>query len=258
MSKGIQVWNKILTSAMQLPGVKVDRNAFLSEKLSIYCNESQIAQSLEKGPIGIISSEILDLIAKDCIKHHTIYVTAISTAMGVPGGIALLGTVPGDVTQYFYHVFVLAQKLAYIYGYPDLCDESGNFSESAADLLTVFVGVMGGVSVANKVIQELAEQCQKEVLKRLPKYFLTKTLWYPIIKQVVKWITGKQLTKGGFAKTVSKFVPIVGGLVSGGLTYATFKPQSKRLMYKLKSTMLLAYENKKNEHFDQGEKVKDC
>lgn len=245
MSKEVQVWNKVLTTAMQLPGVKVDRDAFLSEKLYPYSTSEQITKAVETGPIGVISIDVLDNIAKDCISHHTWLATSSSAALGMPGGFAMLGTVPGDVVQYYFHVFVLAQKLAYIYGYPDLCDERGNFSESAASLLTVFVGIMSGVGVANKVIQELAEQFQKEVIRRLPRYALTKTFFYPMIKQVAKWLS-ISLTKQSFAKGVSKFVPILGGLVSGGLTYATFKPQSKRLMLKLKSNMLLAYENKNN------------
>ena len=244
MANEIQVWNKVLTSAMQLPGVRVNRDVFLSEKLYPYSSSNQIQQAIEKGPIGTISIDVLDAIANECINQHTLLATSSSAALGIPGGFAMLGTVPGDVIQYYYHVFVLAQKLAYIYGYPDLCDEQGNFTESAASLLTVFVGVMGGVSVANKVIQELAEQFQKEVIRRLPRYALTKTFIYPMVKQIAKWI-GVSLTKQSFAKSVSKLVPILGGVVSGGLTYVTFKPQSNKLKNKLRSTMLLAYENDK-------------
>lgn len=244
MANEIQVWNKVLTAALQLPGVKVNRDLFLSESLQPYSTSAQISEAVEKGPIGVISKDVLDDIAKDCINYHTRIATSSSTVLGMPGGWAMVGTVPGDIIQYYYHVFVLAQKLAYIYGYPDLCDESGKFTESAANLLTVFVGVMGGVSVANKVLQELAEQLQKEVIRRLPRYALTKTAIYPFVKQVAKWI-GVKLTKQTFARGVSKVVPIIGGIVSGVLTYATFKPQSKKLMKKLRNTMYLAYENKK-------------
>lgn len=244
MANEIAVWNKVLTSVMQMPGVKVTRESFLTEKLSVYCTGSQLSTVLEKGTIGNVEMPVLDVIANECIRQHTLMATSASTVMGIPGGLAMLGTVPGDVLQYYYHVFVLAQKLAYIYGYPDLCDENGQFTESAASLLTVFVGVMGSVAAAQKVIQEVAEQAQKEILKRLPRYALTKGVVYPFVKQVAKWI-GISLTRQSFAKGVSKLVPVLGGLVSGGLTYATFRPQAKKLMGSLKGTMMLAYENKK-------------
>lgn len=251
MANEIEVWNKVLRGAMQLPGVKVNRDSFLTESLSIYCNGSQLSLALEKGTIDNINMSVLDKIAMDCIKAHTTKAVLTSSIMGIPGGFAMIGTVPGDVLQYYYHVFVLSQKLAYIYGYPDLCDENGNFTESSANLLTVFVGVMGGVAAANKVIQEVAEQAQKEVLKRLPRYALTKGFIYPLVKQVAKWI-GVKLTTQSFAKGVSKFVPILGGAISGGLTYATFKPQANKLMRNLKGTMMLAYNNKKDVFEEQS------
>lgn len=158
MSKEIEIWNKVFSAAIQLPGVKVNRDSFLQEKLSIYCTGSQMSLAIEKGTIGNVDEKILDEIAKECIKSHTLQVTTLSTALGMPGGFAILGSIPGDLAQYYYHVFVLSQKLAYIYGYPDLCDENGAFTESAKNLLTTFVGVMGGVAAANKVIQEIAEQ----------------------------------------------------------------------------------------------------
>jgi hypothetical protein len=43
-----------------------------------------------------------------------------------------------------------------------------------------------------------------------------------------------QVTKQSFAKTVSKVVPVVGGVVSGGLTFVTLRIQSKRLMEHLR------------------------
>lgn len=254
MEKGIELWKKVLTTAMQLPGVKVNRDSFLKKELTIYCTDMQLAELLEKGTVGVIPIEILDKIASESISYHVKLVTASSTALGIPGGFAMVGTIPSDLAQYYYHVFALAQKLAYIYGYPDLCDENGNFTEDAAEMLTIFVGVMGGVAAANKVIQEIAEQVQKEVLRRLPRYALTKGVLYPLIKQIAKWV-GINLTKQSFSRGVSKLVPIIGGVVSGGLTYVTFKPQSKKLKEQLRGKMLLAYENKKQNDYFTAEEV---
>ncbi len=256
MDKAIEKWNAVLLAAMKLPGVKVNREHFLSEYLSVYCTGSQLSRAIDNGTVGNVDDKVLDRIAKECIKSHTLKVTAISTALGMPGGLTMLGTVPADLAHYYYHVFVLSQKLAYVYGYPDLCDENGDFSESALNLLTIFVGVMGGVAIAQKAIQEIGEQVQKEVIRRLPRYALTKGWLYPIVKQVAKWI-GVNLTKNTFARGISKIVPIIGGLVSGTLSYATFKPQSKRLMGELKRTMNLAYINKSKESFDTAEQVEN-
>lgn len=61
---------------------------------------------------------------------------------------------------------------------------------------------------------------------------MTKTLWYPILEKVLK-IFGVSLTKGGLAKGMGKVIPILGGVLSGGLTFATMKPMGERLQKEL-------------------------
>jgi uncharacterized membrane protein len=242
MANEVKAWNKILLAAMNIPGVKVDRDAFLEEQFSEYYNPEQVAAIVADGPIGMIPTSILDRIAADCISHHTTITTGTSFFAGLPGGLAMIGTIPADITQFYFHVFVIAQKLSYIYGYPDLCDEDGNFSEDAMHILTVFVGVMGGVAAAQKVLQELAEQIQRELLKHISKYALTHTVIFPLVMQTAR-ILGIQVTKSSFSRSVAKVVPVLGGIVSGGLTYATYRMQAKRLTRSLRDSMLTAYEH---------------
>ena len=187
-------------------------------------------------PVEVISKDRIEALANACINNHTAKVTAISAAAGIPGGLAMAATIPGDMAQYYWHTFVLAQKLAYLYGIPDLRDEDGNLSETAQDMLTLFVGVMMGAAAANNVIKNLSKAFAEQVVKRLPQQALTKTVYYPIIKQVAKWI-GINLTKGSFAKGVGKAIPILGGVISGALTYASFRPSAKRLQKKLQEQM---------------------
>jgi hypothetical protein len=68
----------------------------------------------------------------------------------------------------------------------------------------------------------------KQILKKLPQKALTKTFYYPIVKGICKFF-GVSMTKGLFAKGVSKAVPILGGVVSGGITFATLRPMGNRL-----------------------------
>ena len=241
MDKDIQIWNKVLSAAMNMPGVKVNRAQYLREQLSTYrIDNDKIETAINQGTMGTIPMEVLDKIAKSSVRYHRRMATGVSTALGMPGGLAILGTIPGDIAQFYFHVFVVSQKVAYIYGYPDLCDEKGNCSDSAADMLTVFVGVMSGVAAANKVIQELSEQFGKIVMNRLPQYALTQGVIYPLVRQVAKWI-GVSLTKQSFSRGIAKFIPVLGGLISGTLTFFTFRHQTKKLMYKIKESMQLAY-----------------
>ena len=242
MADEISVWNKVMGAALAMPGVKVDRDKFLTNELRNYCTYEQLERAIAGRPIHATSKEVIDRIANACINSHTTKVTTISVAAGIPGGLAMAATIPADIAQYYWHVFVLSQKLAYLYGFPDLRDENGNLTDVASDMLTVFVGVMMGASVANQAIQKITKEFAKQVIKRLPQQALTKTVYYPIIKQIAKWI-GIKLTRESFAKGLGKVIPVLGGAISGVVTFVAFRPSAKRLQHKLQENMPLFTEH---------------
>lgn len=223
-------WDNIMENSLKLPGIKVDRDDYLKDVFSSYGDISNLA---DKRPIDVFDAATVDKVAKATINKHLLGVTGTSVVAGIPGGFAMIGTIPADITQYYYHVVIVAQKLGYIYGWPDLLDEKQQFSEASRNILTLFVGVMLGAGAANKAVTEVGKKLSIQVAKRLPQQALTKTAYYPIIKQVGKWI-GMKVTKETFAKGASKFVPILGGVLSGGLTFFTFKPMANKLHAKLK------------------------
>lgn len=106
---------KIFSTAYDLPYCKIDREEFLTKELKNRVSPLQLADALENGTINAkIPINILDDIARGAIALETSKVTLISTAAGIPGGFAMIGTVPTDLAQFYAHVFRIAQKLAYI------------------------------------------------------------------------------------------------------------------------------------------------
>ena len=64
-----------------------------------------LAAALESGTLKAgISIDILNNLANGAIKNETTRATAISTAAGIPGGLAMLGTIPVDLIQFYAHV----------------------------------------------------------------------------------------------------------------------------------------------------------
>lgn len=233
-SKESLSWNRVLTAVLDLPGVKVDRVAFLRKELKAYCSASKLDLLESVRPYTIVSDRTIDSVAKKCINRHTTLATAASTIAGLPGGLAMAATIPSDITQYYFHVVVLSQKLAYLYGFPDFLDEEGEMNEMASDLLTIFMGSMMGVKVADQGISELAKGLAKQAVGRLPRAALTRAAVYPIAIRIAQ-MAGMKLTKEGFAKGIGKLIPIAGGLFSGSLTLFTFKPGAHRLQKRLKA-----------------------
>jgi hypothetical protein len=220
----------LLLAAAKLPGVRIDREAYLRSALARRCSEEQIRRAIEETPAAAgIPADVLDKVAGESIRYETAKVSALSAAAGVPGVFALPATVPADAAQYIGHMLRISQKLAYLYSWPDLFSEEGDEVDDATKgVLTLFFGVMFGTQSANAAVGKVAGMMAEQVAKTLPRKALTHGVIYPIVKKVAGYL-GVRMTTQSFAATVSKAIPLVGAAVSGGLTLATFLPMTKRL-----------------------------
>ncbi len=99
------------------------------------------------------------------------------------------------------------------------------------------MGVMSGIATASNAIKAMAKMLATGVEKKLVKMALTKGMLYPLVKKIAAWF-GQKMTKQIFAKTVGKTIPVVGGVVGGGLTWVMFKPCCERLKNTLRDTKL--------------------
>ncbi|MEH7461430.1 bacteriochlorophyll 4-vinyl reductase [Bacillus thuringiensis] len=233
----------LITNAVKLPGVKVNRDEFLAKNFSENVSPNQLAEIIEKGPINAnIDKKIINKVAKKVISNRTMKSSSVSFAAGVPGGLAMAATIPADTAQFFGMALRLSQELGYIYGYEDFWDDDGLDVEKVNGDLVLFLGVMFGVGGATATIKVLSSQLSKEALKKLPNKALMKTFYYPIIKKIASYI-GVKVTKDSFAKGISKVIPVVGGVVSGGLTFASMTKMGNRLSKSLEENMNLSSED---------------
>ncbi|MDO5644908.1 MAG: hypothetical protein Q4G21_04345 [Dermabacter sp.] len=232
-------FSQVLDAAARLPGVRINRASYLRTALERHCTEQQIERAIAESPAAAnIPLSSLNEIANTAIKYETSKVTGLSALAGIPGGFAMIGTVPADLAQYIGHMLRISQKLAYIYGWPDLFAEDGDkMDEATESMLTLFVGVMFGVQIAQNGVTKVAAMIAANVAKKLPQKALTKGVLYPVVKKVASYL-GVSMTKKLFAGGVAKAIPVLGAVVSGGLTLGTFLPMSKRLQKHLASLEL--------------------
>lgn len=232
---GVAVWNNMLEAAMKLPGVRINRVEFLTKEIRIYKSDLVDIKNLK--PEEILEPEYIRKIASKCIDSHTKLVTVTSTVAGIPGGLAIVGSIPIDVIQYYGHILALSQKLAYLYGYGDFVNNEEKLSEEAISLLTIFIGIGFGAEAANKALRMIAKNAATSVANKVARNTLTKTTYYPIIKKIASYI-GIKITKDSFAKGISKIVPVIGAATSGGLTYITFKPMARKINRAMNNDMM--------------------
>ena len=96
---------------------------------------------------------------------------------------------------------------------------------------------MYGVAGANTALRAMAKGLANGISKKIMSTALTKGTLYPIIKSISKWF-GVNMTKKMLTGAVQKSLPIVGGVVGGGITFLTFKPCCDKLKGSLQDTLL--------------------
>ena len=229
----------VIILALKIPGLKINREEFLKKEFSRYYSDEVVRNIVEKNPsYANIPIETVDKIAKDVIQAERLCVSGISTALSVPGGFAMVATLPTDIAQYYGYMIRAMQKLLYLYGFPEIDTTEGQMLDSSTmNTLIICMGVMYGVAGANTALKSLAKALGLGVEKKLINTALTKGTIYPIVKSVAKWFNVR-MTKEIFAGFFKKSIPVVGGVIGGGITYATFKPCCERLKNTLKDTKL--------------------
>ena len=217
---------KVVNESLKLPFVKIDRSEFLIKKFGEQVDDIQ--KLIDEGPQVFFSKEELDESAKKVINANVLQSSSLSFASGLPGGFAMAATIPADIAQFYGYSLKLAQEISYIYGYNNMWNDQGELTEDAKNTLILYLGVMLGVTSAGAAVRILSNKMALQALKKIPQKALTKTIYYPIIKQVMA-IFGTKLTKATFAKGVSKFIPLVGGAVSGTMNYISLRPMANKL-----------------------------
>lgn len=225
---------------LQTPGIKVNRADFLQRELMKNYSPEVIESAITHNPAyAQIPVFEIDKIADEVIKFERNCVSGISAALGAPGGIAMVATIPADLVQYYGYMLRATQKLMYLYGFPEIntTEKEHKFDSETINLLIICLGVMYGVQGTNTALKAMATALGKGVEKKLMNAALTKGTIYPIVKSVSKWF-GVNMTKQVFSGFFKKAIPVVGGVIGGGITYLSFKPCCDKLKESLRDTLL--------------------
>ena len=222
---------EFLAKVVRVPGVRINRDEFLRQELrKLHLSDDAIARALSSNPVmaGVSLAQI-DTLAEDAISYETNKSAAISFVAGIPGGFAMLGTIPADLMQYYAHALRIMQKLAYLYGWGDLLPDGRDTDDDTLGVLAVFFGVMLGVGGTAQSLTAFARVAAKTAYRNhATKRALMSITWYPVVKHSLRLI-GINITKSTAAKGFSKIVPVIGGFVSSGLTFMGLQSQSALL-----------------------------
>ena len=150
----------VIALAIKTPGVHISRSSFLSKELFKNHPQEVVDKAVAATPAqaGIPADEI-DKIADEVIKFERNCVSGISAALGVPGGWAMAATIPADIVQYYGYTLRAAQKLLYLYGFPEIdsYEDGLRLDSQTINQIILCIGVMNGVAGANNAIKGMAK-----------------------------------------------------------------------------------------------------
>lgn len=223
-------FNEVLAVAVKAPMVKIDRAEFLKNNFSREVEPKMVDKIVQTSPIKAgVSEHILEKIARECIKYETYKVSTLSFGTGFGGVFGITA----DFAQYLVHVLRISQKLAYIYGYPSMISIDGDMDDATKTIILLFIGMMYGVKRTDEVIAKLSVTLAEQIAKNISREALTKTAWYPLLKQICKQV-GIKVTKDTLSKIPAKAIPGIAGVVSAGFSYYCFGKGAERLHETLK------------------------
>lgn len=229
----------IVIKGFKIPGIRINRENFLRKELIKSCSKETIDIAVKYNPMTAnILIEDIDKLADEVIQYERVCVTGISAALGVPGGAAMAVTIPADIIQYYAYMLRAAQKLLYLYGFPEIAsDEEGVVIDSESmTILIISLGVMHEVAGAKNALLVLSKALGKGVKKELMKKALTKGVIFQVSKKIAKYFS-VNLTKEIFTSFFEKAIPVVGGVIGGALTYLAFKSRCDKFKSSLQNTI---------------------
>ncbi len=229
--KALEIWKNILKTALEIPGAKINRKVFLIKVLSQYYDDVQVKLAVDTRPaLADIKLGHIEIISDEIIRSHIRKASAVSFIAGIPGGWALAGTVPADLAQFYWHIIVLIQKLSYLYGWPDFMKNMEN-EDDTLYLFTFFIGLMSGSKGSVQAINEIAMVYAEKKEESVREPILKPELRDVAIK--IGKLIGGTLIKRGIKSGLGKFVPVIGGFISGGMSYYSMKKMTKKLRKQL-------------------------
>ncbi|HFI0148433.1 TPA: hypothetical protein ACGO16_001450 [Streptococcus suis] len=216
-----------MTAASQLPMVKVNREEFLKTRFK---DSPYLDTILADGPTAVFTTKSLRKEADKIITDMTTKTSLLSFAAGLPGNpFTAVAAGTADIAQYFGFALNLSQQIAYLFGEDELfVGEGKEISEEVQFRIIAYIGVMFGAGGSAVLLHKVSKTVGANVGKKVAMQALTKTTWYPLVKKVGA-VIGLKITKKTVEKTIANAVPILGGLISGGLTYFTFQPMGGML-----------------------------
>lgn len=213
------IWDSVLLTGLRLPFAVVDRDSYLKRIFK---------RSFDKcSPVNVLPKSDVKKASNKAIVFHCVVVSAISFFLAIPQtGWPMYTACAIDFIQFQLVVFILTQKLIFIYGNPK--------SETHADKKVdgkVLISLGNEVKhdkIISRTMTSLLGMAVSTFIKRMAQKLIVRVFLLNLFKQASR-ILGLSISKDAFDAGLDIAVAITCAIVCAAVSYVLFYPMMKRL-----------------------------
>ncbi len=225
----MSLYDSAMKAGLKFPFVKIDREKFLKRKFGKKTTPEEFQKILDESPLAVLSLAEVEKITKREVRLHAIWVGVLSFLLAIPSsGLLMWAAIAVDFVQFQLFVFVVLQKLLYLFGCKTILRENENFDKSADWVLLLISTVMIAKNQVVRMAKSAMGVAVKQGIQRFTVRMISKLMVLNVMKQVAKWF-GVIVTRDMIAQSAEYVIPFLCALVSGLISLWLFFPMMRRL-----------------------------
>lgn len=232
---GVSVWDSIMKATLLLPFAKIGRSSYLHSLLKNHLAPDDIQRALATAPTKVMGVKNISKLAQKEARKNVWYATLFSFITAIPTNWLMWPAIVIDLLQFQINVFLISQKLLFLYGKNDIENET-QINEKANRLMLIVSTIMIGKQKLSRVAKSAAGMVGKQIVERYGTRLLSKFIVFNTLRQIAKWM-GISLTKTMLVDGINMLIPIICAAISALVSYALISPMAKKLQSHLRQEL---------------------
>lgn len=219
VQKMTTMWDNVLLTGLRLPFAVVDRDAYLNRVFKRPFNDCSPINTLPKHDVKAASNRT--------ILRHCLFVSILSFIFAIPQtGWPMYTACVVDFVQFQIVVFVLTQKLVFIYGNPK--SEEHTDKKIEGDTLISLGNEAKHDQIVKRTMTSLLGMAVSTFIRRMAQKLIVRVFLLNVFKQISR-ILGLTISKDAFDAGLDIAVAITCAIICAVVSYLLFYPMMKRL-----------------------------
>ncbi|MCQ2219492.1 MAG: hypothetical protein MJZ33_13590 [Paludibacteraceae bacterium] len=232
---GLSLYDSIMKATLRLPFARLERDEYLRSVLK-HLPQDEIESSITTSPSDVMEAEKLSDLAKKEANKNIWFATLTSFVTALPTNWLMWPAIVIDLVLFQIQVFLISQKLLYLYGEKDLALSNLERKEKANRLMLIVSTIMIGKQKLSRAAKTATGMLVKQLIERYGTRLLSKFIIFNTLRQIAKWM-GISFTKAMLLDSINLLIPITCAAISALVSYLLIAPMAKKLHKHLKEDL---------------------